>query len=186
MTQLPGTPSDEVSEVLATGRGGITTLFVSMATRHPEGTDADYLRWHTLDVLNFELLFPFVLWGVVRGLKDHSQRLLIAAILGHREVEGPPNTEQRAVDPGNESVYSGGMFPQPLIVRPVQAFSLRTDRLRVLAIVHLPGDPAPGGARRQAQQQGQADEAAKQYRHVRVSRGVAAGLGRNANGRRLR
>ena len=47
--QLPGTPSDEIDEVLATGRGDITTLFVSMATRHPDGTDADYLRWHTLD-----------------------------------------------------------------------------------------------------------------------------------------
>lgn len=46
---LPGTPSDEVEGVLATGRGDITTLFVSMATRHPDGTDAEYLRWHTLD-----------------------------------------------------------------------------------------------------------------------------------------
>jgi hypothetical protein len=46
---LPGTPSDEIDEILATGRGDITTLFVSMATRHPEGTDAEYLRWHTLD-----------------------------------------------------------------------------------------------------------------------------------------
>jgi hypothetical protein len=47
--QLPGTPSDEVDGVLATGRGEITTLFVSMARRHPEGQDPDYLRWHTLD-----------------------------------------------------------------------------------------------------------------------------------------
>jgi hypothetical protein len=47
--QLPGTPSDEIDGVLATGRGDISTLFVSMATRHPDGTDADYLRWHTLD-----------------------------------------------------------------------------------------------------------------------------------------
>lgn len=47
--QLPGTPSDEVDGVLAAGRGDITTLFVSMASRHPEGLDADYLRWHTLD-----------------------------------------------------------------------------------------------------------------------------------------
>src|ERR1700756_5179684 len=46
---LPGTPSDEVDGVLATGRGEISTLFVSMSTRHPEGADADYLRWHTLD-----------------------------------------------------------------------------------------------------------------------------------------
>jgi hypothetical protein len=46
---LPGTPSDEVDDVLAAGRGDITTVFVSMATRHPEGADAEYLRWHTLD-----------------------------------------------------------------------------------------------------------------------------------------
>jgi hypothetical protein len=49
MTQLPGTPSDEVAGVLATGDGDITTLFVSMATRHPDGADAEYLRWHTMD-----------------------------------------------------------------------------------------------------------------------------------------
>jgi hypothetical protein len=47
--QLPGTPSDEVADVLAEGRGDVSTLFVSMATRHPDGADADYLRWHTLD-----------------------------------------------------------------------------------------------------------------------------------------
>lgn len=46
---LPGTPSDEVTEILATGNGEITTLFVSMATRHPDGNDAEYLRWHSLD-----------------------------------------------------------------------------------------------------------------------------------------
>lgn len=46
---LPGTPSDEVPDVLAAGRGDISTMFVSMAARHPDGTDAEYLRWHTLD-----------------------------------------------------------------------------------------------------------------------------------------
>lgn len=46
---LPGTPSDKVTEILATGNGEITTLFVSMATRHPDGKDAEYLRWHSLD-----------------------------------------------------------------------------------------------------------------------------------------
>ena len=49
MTQLSGTPSDDLNAVLETGRGDIGTLFVSMATRHPAGSDADYLRWHTLD-----------------------------------------------------------------------------------------------------------------------------------------
>jgi hypothetical protein len=46
---LPGTPSDDVEGVLDAGRGEISTLFVSMARRHPEGHDAEYLRWHTLD-----------------------------------------------------------------------------------------------------------------------------------------
>jgi hypothetical protein len=35
--------------VLAAGRGEIGTVFVSMARRHPDGCDAEYLRWHTLD-----------------------------------------------------------------------------------------------------------------------------------------
>ncbi|WNG86026.1 hypothetical protein C6A87_019265 [Mycobacterium sp. ITM-2016-00317] len=47
--ELPGTPSDTVEGVLAAGRGDISTVFVSMAARHPEGLDAEYLRWHTLD-----------------------------------------------------------------------------------------------------------------------------------------
>jgi hypothetical protein len=46
---LPGTPSDQVGAVLDHGSGDITTAFVSMASRHPDGADADYLRWHTLD-----------------------------------------------------------------------------------------------------------------------------------------
>jgi hypothetical protein len=47
--ELPGTASDDVPGVLAAGSGDIGTLFVSMARRHPEGRDAEYLRWHTLD-----------------------------------------------------------------------------------------------------------------------------------------
>src|SRR5258708_40110412 len=46
---LPGAPSDDVAGVRATGDGDISTLFVSMSTRHPDGADAEYLRWHTLD-----------------------------------------------------------------------------------------------------------------------------------------
>ena len=46
---LEGTPSDEVPEVLATGRCDVTNIFVSMSARHPEGGDADYLRWHCFD-----------------------------------------------------------------------------------------------------------------------------------------
>lgn len=46
---LVGRPTDEVPEILATGRSEISTLFISMSHRHPEGADADYLRWHSLD-----------------------------------------------------------------------------------------------------------------------------------------
>lgn len=48
-SSLPGEPSDEVPDILATGSPPISTLFVSMAERHPDGADADYLRWHSLD-----------------------------------------------------------------------------------------------------------------------------------------
>lgn len=49
MSALVGTPSDDVPAMLATGRTDIATLYVSMSTRHPEGRDADYLEWHSLD-----------------------------------------------------------------------------------------------------------------------------------------
>lgn len=44
-----GSPSDDLPEVLATGRGDTTALVVSMSARHPEGRDAEYLEWHALD-----------------------------------------------------------------------------------------------------------------------------------------
>jgi hypothetical protein len=46
---IPGTASDELPEVLATGRTDVTAIFVSFASRHPEGRDADYLKWSSLD-----------------------------------------------------------------------------------------------------------------------------------------
>lgn len=46
---LPGEASDDVPAILDCGRSDIKTLFLSMAERHPEHRDADYLRWHTLD-----------------------------------------------------------------------------------------------------------------------------------------
>ena len=49
MELLPGTPSDQVGAILATGRSGIAAIYVSMSARHPRGADADYLAWHTLD-----------------------------------------------------------------------------------------------------------------------------------------
>lgn len=46
---LPGMPSDELAGVLALGDGDVTAVFVSLSARHPDGRDAEYLEWHTLD-----------------------------------------------------------------------------------------------------------------------------------------
>jgi hypothetical protein len=45
---LVGTPSDDVPDILATGRSSISTIFISMSARHPRGRDADYIEWHSL------------------------------------------------------------------------------------------------------------------------------------------
>jgi hypothetical protein len=49
VTESGGVPSDELRDVLSVGMLQVRTFFVSMAARHPEGRDAEYLRWHTLD-----------------------------------------------------------------------------------------------------------------------------------------
>src|SRR5579862_8704836 len=49
MSTLVGAPSDLTPAILATGRTEVTTLYVSMSARHPEGRDAAYLEWHSLD-----------------------------------------------------------------------------------------------------------------------------------------
>jgi len=46
---LPGTPSDDAERVLALGGSVIDLVYVSMSTRHPDGRDVDYLRWHFFD-----------------------------------------------------------------------------------------------------------------------------------------
>jgi hypothetical protein len=46
---LPGTPSDELAAVLASGSTDVTTIFLSMSAREPQGRDAEYLEWHSLD-----------------------------------------------------------------------------------------------------------------------------------------
>jgi hypothetical protein len=46
---LLGEPSDELPAVLATGSTDIRFVFVSMSARQPDGRDADYLEWHSLD-----------------------------------------------------------------------------------------------------------------------------------------
>jgi len=46
---LEGTPSDQLPGVLATGQTDIGLAFVSLSARDPNGRDADYIEWHSLD-----------------------------------------------------------------------------------------------------------------------------------------
>lgn len=47
--QLEGTPSDQLPEVLGTGETSARYLFVSFSGREPDGRDAEYIEWHSLD-----------------------------------------------------------------------------------------------------------------------------------------
>jgi hypothetical protein len=46
---LPGTASDDLPAVLGTGATDVRNIFVSMSAREPDGRDAEYLEWHSLD-----------------------------------------------------------------------------------------------------------------------------------------
>lgn len=47
--ELPGTPSDQLPEVIATGVTDVDRIFVSLSAREGDGRDRDYLVWHSLD-----------------------------------------------------------------------------------------------------------------------------------------
>lgn len=47
--QLAGIPSDQLPDVIATGEGDAKLLFLSLSAREPDGRDAEYVEWHSLD-----------------------------------------------------------------------------------------------------------------------------------------
>ena len=47
--QLVGTPSDSLPDVLATGASDAEFVFLSFSGRDPDGRDAEYIAWHSLD-----------------------------------------------------------------------------------------------------------------------------------------
>jgi hypothetical protein len=49
MTRLEGTPSEQLPAVLATGSTDIGHAFISLSEREPDGRDAEYIEWHSLD-----------------------------------------------------------------------------------------------------------------------------------------
>ena len=49
VTRLEGTPSDQLPDVLVTGSTDVRMAFISLSAREPDGRDADYIAWHSLD-----------------------------------------------------------------------------------------------------------------------------------------
>jgi hypothetical protein len=49
MVRLAGSPSDQLPDVLATGSTDVRLAFISLSAREPEGRDAEYVAWHSLD-----------------------------------------------------------------------------------------------------------------------------------------
>jgi hypothetical protein len=49
VTHLEGIPSDQLPDVLATGSTDVRFAFISLSAREPDGRDAEYLEWHSLD-----------------------------------------------------------------------------------------------------------------------------------------
>lgn len=47
--RLEGTPSDQLPDVLATGSTDARFTFISLSAREPNGRDAEYIEWHSLD-----------------------------------------------------------------------------------------------------------------------------------------
>ena len=49
MVHLAGTPSDQLPDVLVTGSTDVRFAFISLSAREPNGRDAEYIAWHSLD-----------------------------------------------------------------------------------------------------------------------------------------
>jgi len=49
MMNLAGAPSDQLPDVLATGSTDVGHAFISLSEREPDGRDAEYIEWHSLD-----------------------------------------------------------------------------------------------------------------------------------------
>jgi hypothetical protein len=84
---LPGVASDELPEVLATGTTDVRMIFVSMSAREPEGRDAEYLEWHSLDHRPEQYR--------IAGLR-HSLRLVSTP--GCRAARGPSDPRYDTID----------------------------------------------------------------------------------------
>ena len=80
--KLEGTPSEMLPDVLATGETAALYAFISMSGRHPEGRDAEYIEWHSLDHRPEQYRLP-ELRNALRLVSTPECRAARAASVGH-------------------------------------------------------------------------------------------------------
>jgi hypothetical protein len=80
--QFEGTPSDQCPPVLATGRTDADFAFISMSSRDPDGRDAEYIEWHTLDHRPEQYR--------IAGIRNSLRLVLTPACRAARAAEAPP------------------------------------------------------------------------------------------------
>jgi hypothetical protein len=150
---LVGMPSDGVPEILATGRSGISTIFISMSARHPEGRDADYIEWHSLDHRPEQYRLAD-LRGSLRLVSTPSCRSVRAVSSPRFDAVDHVMTylfaERRALDGFlelSDALRAAGRIPEllPMVERAVYepAGMVAASRLKIGADV-LPWWPATG------------------------------------------
>lgn len=97
MTAAPGSPSDDLPDVLAVGTTDVRTAFVSLSARADDGRDAEYIEWHSTDHRPEQYRLA--------GMR-HAQRLVSTpACRAARAAETPRYT---AVDHVMTYLFGGG------------------------------------------------------------------------------
>jgi hypothetical protein len=154
MGALVGTPSDDIPEVVGTGRSGVTSIYVSMSARHPEGRDADYLLWHCFAHRPEQYRLASIR-GSLRLVSTPACRAARAACETRYDAVDHVMTYFFADVAGLEEFYDlavalrgGGRIPYllPMVERAVYALDgvAAAPRVKVGADV-LPWWPAEGG-----------------------------------------
>ncbi|ABW10858.1 conserved hypothetical protein [Parafrankia sp. EAN1pec] len=153
MSVLVGTPSDDVPAMLANGGTNVTTMYVSMSARHPDGHDADYLEWHSLDhrpeqhrLASLRASFRIVSTPACRAARAASDERYAAAdhVMNYffTDIAGLPSFNDL-----NMAMIDAGRTPYllPLVERAVYRLdgAIAAPRVKVGADV-LPWWPAKG------------------------------------------
>ena len=85
--ELQGTPSDRLPGVAATGATSARYAFMSLSARHPQGCDADYIAWHSLDHRPEQYRLPGLRNAIRLVSTPEARALRAASVGGHDSVD---------------------------------------------------------------------------------------------------